>query len=111
MENKWSFKKAIIGQFKWDSSDWEYIKTHGVWFLVIIVLSLMYYHDVSITRSYMKSDCVKKCQLDSYINDLKEKNPTASINCDYKLMSCTVSGVDNKFNSDLRNRGFNISNE
>ncbi len=95
-KKKWELKRAVKNTFKWDSTDWQYIKTHIIWILVILLLSYLYWSEVNITREYMKSPCVKQCQLNEYVKEFQEKNPTLGISCDYRLMTCTISGVYNE---------------
>lgn len=66
-EKKWNFKKAIVNQFKWDSSDWNYIKTHIVWILIILLLCYMYYTETK-TAHKVYSNIANTCEV---YNNLK----------------------------------------
>jgi len=53
-EKKWSLKRALVNQFKWDKNDWEYIKTHITWILIILLLSYLYYTETKVAREAVK---------------------------------------------------------
>jgi len=111
-ENKWSFKRALVNSFKWDSSDWIYIKTHIVWLLIILLLSFLYYSEVKTARHFINDPCVDKCLMERYIEDFKSKNPDVQLICDYKIKSCTYFGVlDDENLEELKKLNFTLEKD
>ena len=106
---KWSFKKAIKNSFKWDNTDWTYIKTHITWILIILLLSYLYWTEVKVAREFINSPCVHKCQTMNYIEEFKKNNPDININCDDTGI-CHFSGVyDPNLRRELEDIGINVT--
>lgn len=104
----WNFKRAIKNTFTWDKDDWKYIKTHIVWILIVLLLSVLYYSEVKQAREFIGSSCVHQCQIKNYIENFKKLNPTIQIQCDYELGSCQYAGVYNSSINEML-RGFNLT--
>lgn len=83
--------KNIKNAFKWEG--W---KKEGFWIAFFILLSLAaygYYLDKQAMEKVSNSQCYKKCIVEEYITQFKIKNPGVNIQCDDRLMTCTLSGV------------------
>lgn len=74
----WSFKRAIRNTFTWDKDDWNYIKTHLVWLLIILLLSYLYWSEVRITRQAI-ADPQKFC-VDHKMYNINENQTYPSLN-------------------------------
>lgn len=62
IEKKWELKRAVKNTFTWDKTDWEYIKKHIIWILLILLLSYLYFTETRMCHIALR-DLPETCEI------------------------------------------------
>ena len=99
-------KDNVKKLFKWEG--WKKEVSWILFFIFILILAWTYYTDKKEMEKMTNSDCFRKCMVEEVVKAVHEKNPSLIIQCDYKTLSCIISGNPD---ADLIMGGFNITFE